>query len=42
MGVATCKPKSMFETGLQKFKNSFSNLSKILLSKTENISSILE
>ena len=42
IGTAICGPKSMFDTGLQKFKNSFSNLSKTLLSKTENISSIFE
>jgi 2-polyprenyl-3-methyl-5-hydroxy-6-metoxy-1,4-benzoquinol methylase len=34
--------KSMSEIGLEKFKNSCSNLSKIPLSKTENISSIFE
>ena len=42
IGTTICGPKSILAIGLQKFKNSSSNLSKILLLKTENISSILE
>ena len=42
IGTTTCGPKSISETGLEKFKNSCSNWSNILLSNTENISSILE
>ena len=41
-GSVTSRPKSIFAIGLDQFKNSFSNLSKIFLSNTEKISSILE
>ena len=42
IGTTTCGPKSISTTGLEKFKNSCSNWSNILLSNTEKISSILE